>query len=566
MQIQLPIVKTLKRIIKRDFIEELSNEIIKIETIINNLKSSNININIEQEEKALETLKEDIKQKIQAMETSQKLKIQAYQEMTDKLLKIEKQLKNYEKLNLIMNKALYLENGMKSEEAEKNITEFRKISLEILEEMKQAKANILTDNQKIYKRIYKIIYEFIKYEIINELESETLKHLKNNIELHYINQCIKKNIESIKKEAFIEDPRLIDKLNMYINKSMSVDLTSTLINKNIIFTIVLIENGKKIEQSLKKRMNHIENEFSKNLETMKEYINEELEDEREIKDHEKDAEITKENKSPKPKGSINRLKLEIEEQKEKLRKIRKSMKNKATLLVLSIMLVSGVAVTGPNIAKEDFTKYVTVTEIYENGKEPKKLTSYEHKTNGFNRELRIYGQYYYGDKNYEAYDLSDIIIEDGTTEDYLNIDIKTFNLKPSQTNYETVEDREIERKLTIKTQNPNTALFDEEEYKNLMIWIYLVIALITSLPITFGIKLIKEEGLKERFSYEQQELLQELVKKCKKYIKANETLAKEYYEIYNGELQKLSKEELEDKISELIKENEGYKKTLKSND
>ncbi len=558
MQIQLPIVKTLKRIIKRDFIEELSNEIIKIETIINNLKSSNININIEQEEKALETLKEDIKQKIQA-----------YQEMTDKLLKIEKQLKNYEKLNLIMNKALYLENGMKSEEAEKNITEFRKISLEILEEMKQAKANILTDNQKIYKRIYKIIYEFIKYEIINELESETLKHLKNNIELHYINQCIKKNIESIKKEAFIEDPRLIDKLNMYINKSMSVDLTSTLINKNIIFTIVLIENGKKIEQSLKKRMNHIENEFSKNLETMKEYINEELEDEREIKDHEKDAEITKENKSPKPKGSINRLKLEIEEQKEKLRKIRKSMKNKATLLVLSIMLVSGVAVTGPNIAKEDFTKYVTVTEIYENGKEPKKLTSYEHKTNGFNRELRIYGQYYYGDKNYEAYDLSDIIIEDGTTEDYLNIDIKTFNLKPSQTNYETVEDREIERKLTIKTQNPNTALFDEEEYKNLMIWIYLVIALITSLPITFGIKLIKlikEEGLKERFSYEQQELLQELVKKCKKYIKANETLAKEYYEIYNGELQKLSKEELEDKISELIKENEGYKKTLKSND
>lgn len=364
MQIQLPIIKKLKRIIKGNFIEEILDEIIKIETIINNLKGSNININIEQEEKALETLKEELKQKIQAIETSQKLKIQEYQAMTDKLLKIERQLKNYEKLNIIMNKALYLANGMKSEEAAKNIIEFRKISLEILEEMEQTKVNILTDNQEIYERIYKIIYEFIKYEITNELESETLKNLKNNIGLYYINQCINKNIKSIKKEAFIEDPRLIDKLNMYINKSMSVDLTSTLISKNIIFTIALIENGKKIEQSFKKRMNHIENEFSENLETIKEYINEEPEEE-------KYAETTEGSSLPKPKGSINKIKLEIEEQKEKLRKIRKNMKNKAALLVLSIMLVSGVAVTGPNIAKADSTKYITVTEIYENGKEPK---------------------------------------------------------------------------------------------------------------------------------------------------------------------------------------------------
>lgn len=102
-----------------------------------------------------------------------------------------------------------------------------------------------------------------------------------------------------------------------------------------------------------------------------------------------------------------------------------------------------------------------------------------------------------------------------------------------------------------------------------MIGVYIFITLLTSLPTTFGIKIIKlinEEGLNERIIEQQLELLQELTEKCKKYIKANEALAKEYYEIYNGELQKLSKEELEDKISELIKENKGYKKVLKSND
>ncbi|MCI8330477.1 MAG: hypothetical protein HFE04_00075 [Bacilli bacterium] len=52
----------------------------------------------------------------------------------------------------------------------------------------------------------------------------------------------------------------------------------------------------------------------------------------------------------------------------------------------------------------------------------------------------------------------------------------------------------------------------------------------------------------------------------KKAVNLNQeiTLPKEYYEIYNGELQKLSKEELKDKISELIKENEGYKQHLKT--
>jgi len=230
----------------------------------------------------------------------------------------------------------------------------------------------------------------------------------------------------------------------------------------------------------------------------------------------------------------------------------------------------------PSIGKHFNTKYVTTTEIYETGKEPISLSSYEEKASDIKRTLDIYSETYedwgktYTD--YKKYDVTDVIIESVSEEDYLYIDVDSFGLKSYESRQENVteESKEVRQLTVVKQDHVNGSILDEDDYRTFLIIAYLVLAF-ESIWETIGplnnfikcIKLINDGDSRATFVNIFYEELRKLIKECEKYIKSNKDLEAEYYSIYD-ELKYLTTEEIEDKLKSLTVQNSEYKKTLKA--
>ena len=277
-----------------------------------------------------------------------------------------------------------------------------------------------------------------------------------------------------------------------------------------------------------------------------------------------------------PVGKIVQSKIDLEHHRQQLKETNKELKKKLIALIISTTLVTAIGLNLPSIGKHFNTKYVTTTEIYETGKEPISLSSYEEKASDIKRTLDIYSETYeswgktYTD--YKKYDVTDVIIESGSEEDYLYIDVDSFGLKASESEKENVteQSKEVRQLTVVKQDHVNGSILDEDSYRTFLIIAYLVLAFET-LWETIGpldnfikwIKLINDSDSRVSFVNIFDKELRELIKECEKYIKSNKGLEEEYYSIYD-ELKYLTTEEIEDKLKVLTVQNSEYKKTLKA--
>lgn len=551
MQIKLPIFKEISKKKKEGFIKDLSDELIKVELMISNIENSVTKIDIEEEKSELEILKQEIENNTFTAEKMDTSLINIYQTMTDKLMNIKSRLDKYESLILLMNKASYLESSIKSSEAEKDLQKYTALCLELLNDIDNMNISIISKNKNIYEKVYQIIYDFIKLEIINTLKSEVLESIKKqNVGIYYINNLIRNDIERTKKGTFINNTKLLDRLNMLTSKNTSSTLASDVVNIDVIITLLLIEKDDKMLNTLKANMNNITSDYSKNLEKLETYLAFD--------------------------GKINETKSELEELKDKLRNTNKTLKKKAISLLISTSLIIGIAVNLPSIGKGFNTKYVTTTDIYETGKEPISLTSYESRQNEITRTLKLYNKSEKSwseiKRNYQTCDVTDIIMKSGNPEDYLNIDVESFDFSLSRVDTEIIDEEcEEGRILTVVTQNHDSDyVFDEENYRIFLICAYIILVLgvvfFEISPIHYiveCVKLMEESDHETNKINEINKKQEELIQECKRYIKSNKDLENKYYELYNGEIKYLTNKELEDKIKSLLEINDTYKKELK---
>ncbi len=212
LQIQLPKIVKKK---KKQFLNDFNEELVKVKLMI--LTMEDVNIDVSEEKNEINALEEKINTKdFDEVELNPSL-INIYQDMTNKLISIEKRLEKYGKLVLLKNKISYLENAIKSEEANKDLQKFIKLSIEILKSIKELNPSIISKNKEYYEEVYKVIYEFIKLELALTLESETLKELTKDISgIYYIDKLIREDIEEIQSYSYTENIKLIDRLNMMV--------------------------------------------------------------------------------------------------------------------------------------------------------------------------------------------------------------------------------------------------------------------------------------------------------------------------------------------------------------
>ena len=212
LQIQLPKIVKKK---KKQFLNDFNEELVKVKLMI--LTMEDVNIDVSEEKNEINALEEKINTKdFDEVELNPSL-INIYQDMTNKLISIEKGLEKYGKLVLLKNKISYLENAIKSEEANKDLQKFIKLSIEILKSIKELNPSIISKNKEYYEEVYKVIYEFIKLELALTLESETLKELTKDISgIYYIDKLIREDIEEIQSYSYTENIKLIDRLNMMV--------------------------------------------------------------------------------------------------------------------------------------------------------------------------------------------------------------------------------------------------------------------------------------------------------------------------------------------------------------
>ena len=231
--------------------------------------------------------------------------------------------------------------------------------------------------------------------------------------VYYINNIMRDEINNIKERTF-NNPKLISILDMLTNKNTSSSLASDIVSKDVIFTIVLITNEEEVMKSLNSKMDGIRVQYSENLEEINSYL-------------------YSNSGSDDPVGKIVQSKIDLEHHRQQLKETNKELKKKLIALIISTTLVTAIGLNLPSIGKHFNTKYVTTTEIYETGKEPISLSSYEEKASDIKRTLDIYSETYedwgktYTD--YKKYDVTDVIIESVSEEDYLYIDVDSFGLK-----------------------------------------------------------------------------------------------------------------------------------------
>lgn len=123
----------------------------------------------------------------------------------------------------------------------------------LLYDVYNLKTDSVSESKTIIKNIYKTIYEVIKFEIIEKYDSDLLKYLiNNNIGLEYINDLVRTDIESIKKNNKYDEE--IDKI---IDEICKEGINSNLANLELLF-IILLKSDDRIIQRLKEKSSDFE--------------------------------------------------------------------------------------------------------------------------------------------------------------------------------------------------------------------------------------------------------------------------------------------------------------------
>ncbi|MCI8330481.1 MAG: hypothetical protein HFE04_00095 [Bacilli bacterium] len=193
----------------------------------------------------------------------------------------------------------------------------KQLIFNIIEILKENKDEVKIP-KKILKKALNVIYQNIKSELENQLESETLNYIGANFYVEQINEIIKEDIQEIKTSTFVNNPEMLGVLDQEIEKNKE-----NLLNKQLLITIIACRKKEKLKSRTILYMMNEALKLNKNMITIN------------IK-HEKSIEIIQ----------------IIKDILEKYKKAKQKIKVNIPALILTGTLLTGAALSVPTISNK----------------------------------------------------------------------------------------------------------------------------------------------------------------------------------------------------------------------
>lgn len=389
--------------------------------------------------------------------------------------------------------------------------------------------------KKVLKKALNAIYQNIKSELENFLESETLSYIGTNLYIEQINEIIKEDIKEIKTSTFVNNPEMLEVLDQEIEKNKE-----NLLNKQLLITIIACRKKEELRSRTILYMMNEDAKLNRNIEIIHEK-------------HEKSIEI---------------IQL-IKDILKKYQKDKQKIKVNIPALVLTGTLLTGAALSVPTISNKKASKkvYPTITKhyrleraIYEEEQEEK----YEELINEEGKQItltvqsepiKINHNHYH--RNETTYDITNATVEKEDPYYYINLDLEESDqIKEITSNKIEITKDEYEgevRLLTITTQDltKEKEEFNSQEYLELRNGLYIMIilaSLIPNFPIHQLIKICVRLEMARTTGKEfkkKMKLLEQEIEIFKEKLLENEEIANEYYFLINSGILKKEINEIE---------------------
>ena len=167
----------------------------------------------------------------------------AYSEPYNLLVKLEKDLVEYQKFLIIHFKNMSLKDGLNKNlnYISKNISVYRGEALRLISSVEELRFESLEEAEKEIYSVYETVYEVIKLELIKFSHSTLLTKVKsNNSAVTYVNDLIRKDIE---------DNNLFDNsdINNQINELSKDGINYNYLDEKLILTILLNSDERVID-------------------------------------------------------------------------------------------------------------------------------------------------------------------------------------------------------------------------------------------------------------------------------------------------------------------------------
>lgn len=359
-------------------------------------------------------------------------------------------------------------------------------SIELIYLLDSLFQNNFSTCQALIEKSIKVLYKQMKNEFIGKLDSKIFNTiLEFPYLIKYFEEIIKLELEEIKESSFINNPEMIGILEKEEQRCRD---SKTLFDKNLIIILISCTNKEKlIHSSVEANKPNIDKLDHTNKE-MKKFI-------------------------------VYKYLDKIKEICKKHNKLKRSLKLRLTAFGLTSILITSSFSNIPNIAKKinyknlyntTREKYRLESVIYNEEKE----SQYEERLNKegteitltITSELRKINHNHYHQVE-TVYDITDVELEKETPYYYIHLDTSLEGVKELSSKtlcYSTSDhNKEEVRELTIIKQdfNDKKEIFDEKNYVNKLIGLYIIMTLLTAcqfLPPNLGYKLYKNlKQLKE---------------------------------------------------------------------
>lgn len=400
--------------------------------------------------------------------------------------------------------------------------------------LKIIKYNNASITSETIDNIYQIIYEVIKEELANNLNSEILNTL-TNFDKRHINRIIRQNIHAIKTSSYAENIEYVKEL-LDEERKMRLNGNDDYVNTNILYRIIKCENSKELTVTTNGKLNKIKTELDSKKSELEKRID------------------------------VNHPNRSLEKMKEMIKSLNaeyKIIKRRIVAGAITTSLILGVGIGGTQLLKKmiskDYFETTKTTIMYdEEMREPQIEKYYETFIKEQDRLiLEIYGPIYTDVKTFGAQTITDLVrdyhkyslekVIGETDLEYLMLSPESEGIIEKSRNssakdyIEGYYEGEI-KKLTRITQS------DTPAYSVHSVGFHIFLCI--TLYITLLVPNFKVESFPLKSIIEIEKSLKNMKKSKKEYTQENEYL-EEYIEKYIEIIE--SSEELTNKFNELIK-------------
>ena len=306
---------------------EYNSKVIKIERLIENLKS--IGINTEKYDNELQIIKEDLLEEHSKSTSNKYFGIENdYISAISRLNKLEAHLNEYMiyfKVNSFVNYITNKVDDLTGKELDSHIDKV----INLLKELKQSNTLIYDKEKEIVEKLYKITYLLLLSEVKNGSKKLLNYVTKNEVDLYYLDKILLSEIESINNKNDLR--KIKDKISLINSDGVEVHY----VTKEILTDIVYAKYGENLREKVSEELNKINNELKDNQKRINE----------------------KEEKR-------NDLKSLLEKKKSELKEIKKNIAKKVGGLAINLSILGAIFGIYPSVTGK-IHDLKTYTEVYD---------------------------------------------------------------------------------------------------------------------------------------------------------------------------------------------------------